>query len=371
MGVGFVGGQLHLAPCSGCRFPVRVACGFVLFPAVGGYEAFWVGVGAFHVYDPFAASFRVFGAQTAVGVELAFEVGVDAALEPVGVVGQAVAFEVGEEHAVAMHRDDAEVGAAQPFVGPPPCVSGPCSGVVGVGSGVRAFLDVVAVPVVPVVEGRQPLGRPPGLVDPRQFPDEGEQFPACLASGFSRQIGERVPERVHQAALHRRVRPCPAHGLETGRVAVAHQQIRRRQRPHQRLIGGLVLLMTPLPADRRTDLVDGDQHAPAMGHVRAVDLDEPVDHAVVDDARAHVPAPVDGAQERAPAHADRLCRGLHRDRAGHPAQERAELGHPDAVLASGHAADMACVAPPTLPSRRGLPVLSHRRTAKTAQSRPW
>lgn len=94
----------------------------VLLPAFGGDEPFRVEVGAFHVDDPFVTPSGVFVAQAAVGVELAFEIGVDAAFEPVDVVGRAVLLEVGEEHAVALHRDDAEVGATQPFMGPPPCV---------------------------------------------------------------------------------------------------------------------------------------------------------------------------------------------------------------------------------------------------------
>lgn len=80
-----------------------VVCGLgvrcVLLPAFGGDEPFRVGVGAFHVDDPFAAPSGVFVAQAAVGVELAFEVGIDAAFEPVGVVGRAVLLEVGEERA--------------------------------------------------------------------------------------------------------------------------------------------------------------------------------------------------------------------------------------------------------------------------------
>ena len=306
------------------------------------------------------------------GIEPAFEVGVDPALEPVGVVGRVpVLFEMGEERPLPLHRDDAEVGAAQPLVGPPPCASRPRLGIAGVRPGVRAFLDVAAVTGVPVVEGRQPSGRPPRIVDPGQSPDEGEQFASRLAPGPARQVGERVPERVRQAALHRHARPDAGRGPETGGGAVAHQQVRPCQRPQQRVVGGPVLPVAPLPADRPAVLADRHQHAPSMGHVRAVDLDEPVDHAVGADARAHVPAPVDGARERAPAHADRLRRLPHRDRAGHPAQERAELGHPDAVIASGHTAGAAGVASPALPSRRGLPVLSHRPAAQIAQPRPW
>lgn len=138
----------------GGRLPDRPGYGLGLVPAVGDHEAFGVGVGTFHVDAPFAASFRLFGAQAAVGVEFSFEVGVvDPALKPVGVAGRVPAlFEVGEEHAVASHCDDAEVGAAQPFVGPPPCVFGPRLGVVGIGSGVGALPDVVTVPNVPAVE---------------------------------------------------------------------------------------------------------------------------------------------------------------------------------------------------------------------------
>lgn len=43
-----------------------------------------VGVGGLHVEYPFTASSRVFLAESGVGVEFAFEVGVDAALELVG-----------------------------------------------------------------------------------------------------------------------------------------------------------------------------------------------------------------------------------------------------------------------------------------------
>ena len=142
VGVEFVGVQLHLGPCSGgwfvCGFGVRC----VLLPAFGGDEPFRVGVGAFHVDDPFAAPSGVFCRSGRGGVELTFEVGIDAAFEPVGVVGRSVLLEVGEEHAVALHRDDAEVGAAQPFMGPPPCAPRLGLGVVGIGPGVRAFLDV-------------------------------------------------------------------------------------------------------------------------------------------------------------------------------------------------------------------------------------
>lgn len=171
-----------------CGFGVR----YVLLPAFGGDEPFRFGVGAFHVDDPFAAPSGVFRAQAAVGVELAFEVGIDAAFEPVGVVGRAVLLEVGEEHAVALHRDDAEVGTAQPFMGPPPCASRLGLGVVGIGPGVRAFLDVAAVARVPVVEPRHPCGGLLGPVDAGQFPDVSERFAAGLAPGVARQIGERV-----------------------------------------------------------------------------------------------------------------------------------------------------------------------------------
>lgn len=70
VGVEFVGVQLHLGPCSGgwfvCGFGVRC----VLLPAFGGDEPFRVGVGAFHVDDPFAAPSGVFVAQAAVGSSL-------------------------------------------------------------------------------------------------------------------------------------------------------------------------------------------------------------------------------------------------------------------------------------------------------------
>lgn len=188
-----------------CGFGVRC----VLLPAFGGDEPFRVGVGAFHVDDPFAAPSGVFCRSGRGGVELTFEVGIDAAFEPVGVVGRSVLLEVGEEHAVALHRDDAEVGAAQPFMGPPPCAPRLGLGVVGIGPGVRAFLDVAAVARVPVVGPRHPCGGLPGPVDAGQFPDMGEQFAAGLALGVARQVGERVAQRVHQAALRRRARPQP------------------------------------------------------------------------------------------------------------------------------------------------------------------
>lgn len=98
MGVGFVGGQLHLCPFRGL-VRVRVGGSLCASSSIRGDEPFRVGVGAFHVDDPFAAPSGVFVAQAAVGVELAFEVGIDAAFEPVGVVGRAVLLEVGEERA--------------------------------------------------------------------------------------------------------------------------------------------------------------------------------------------------------------------------------------------------------------------------------
>lgn len=255
-------------------------------------------------------------------------------------------------------------------MGPPPCAPRPGLGVVGIGPGVRAFLDVAAVARVPVVGPRHPCGGLPGPVDAGQFPDAGEQFAAGLAPGVARQVGERVAQRVHQAALHRRARPHLGRGPQAGGGAVAHQQARRCQWAHQRAVGGRVLLVAPLPSDGAAVLVDRDQHAPPVRHVRAVHLDEPVGHAIVAQTRTHVPAPVDGAQERAPAYTDRRGRRLHGGRARHPAQERMELGHPGAVLAPAHAAGVAGIASPALLSRRGCSVLAHRRAAHVAQPRP-
>ena len=55
-----------------CGFGVRC----VLLPAFGGDEPFRVGVGAFHVDDPFAAPSGVFCRSGRGGVELTFEVGI-------------------------------------------------------------------------------------------------------------------------------------------------------------------------------------------------------------------------------------------------------------------------------------------------------
>ena len=223
---------------------------------------------------------------------------------------------------------------------------------------------------VPVVGPRHPCGGLPVPVDAGQFPDVGEQFAAGLALGVARQVGERVAQRVHQTALYRRARPHLGRGPQAGVGAVAHHQARRRQGPHQRAVGGSVLLVAPLTADGAAVLADRHEHAPPVRHVCAIHLDEPVGHTIVAQMRTHVPAPVDGAQERAPAHTDRRGRRLHGGRTRHPAQERVELGHPGAVIAPAHATGVAGIASPALSSRRGCSVLAHRTAAHVAQPRP-
>lgn len=179
-----------------------------------------------------------------------------------------------------------------------------------------------------------------------------------LRSVCTRQRCTGVPGHTWAAAL--RQEGAPSHTNRPG-GAIG---------PHQRPVGGRVLLVAPLPADGAAVLADRDQHAPPVRHVRAVHLDEPVGHATVAQARTHFPAPVDGAQERGRAHTDRRGRRLHGGRARYPAQERMELGYPGAVLAPAHATGMAGIASPALLSRRGCSVLAHRRAAHVAQPRP-
>lgn len=64
------------------------------------------------------------------------------------------------------------------------------------------FLDVVAVAFVPVVETDEPVGGRLPAADAGESSGVSEQLLAGLASGVVSQLGERVPQGVHQAPLH-------------------------------------------------------------------------------------------------------------------------------------------------------------------------
>lgn len=99
---------------------------------------------------------------------------------------------------------------------------------------------------------------------------------------------------MHQAALDARGRPCCGTGLLHAVKPVGDEHVGLGDAAEQGRVGRAVLMRAPLPVDGlAAGPVDGDDQAPAVGHVGAVGHDCVVDHPVRLDGRPDAPAPAD------------------------------------------------------------------------------
>lgn len=298
----------------------------------------------------------------------AFDDGVDAALQLVRGAGDwpgrdEAGFQEREERAVALQTDEPVVGAAHPLVRPPPL---PSPGVEGIVLGVGSFLDERAVLVVPPVQPDQPGGRLAAVTDFGEAPGEFQQFASGPAPGLVGQIRPGAPEHVHQAALD----PCPFPAFprdrETSCATVADQHSGLSYPHEQPPVGGLALPFAPLPGDGPAVLARGDQQAPAIRQIRAVDLDVAMNGPALRDARTHVPAPRDPRGERLPDHTKPGGGLAQRLLARDPCQERAKLRHALEIGTLRGRTQRAGIAPPALGARIREPLLAHRHPADRA-----
>ena len=273
---------------------------FVFLEDVGG-----VGLGAFHIAEPFAGAAHVVFRHAAVVEQHAFGRGVEAAFDPVAVTrhgaeGCGSGFKETEQRAVLEEAFKPEVGTAQRQVGPPPsALGGGGPGVVRVVLGVGAFGQHALPAFVPRVGCFAPSGGGFGVVDAGEHISEFLEFPAGLQAWFGGRVGPGVALHVDQAALDPGVRPDLRACLEDAFHAVAYEHVGRRDLFEQGPVGGGALAVAPLPGEHFAVLpVDRGQQAPAV-HPGAVGHDHAVHHAVGFDARFELPAPCAASPEGA------------------------------------------------------------------------
>ena len=335
-------------------------------------DAGGVWFGAFHVAQPFAGAAHVVLGHAAVVDQHAFDRGVEAALEPVAVarhrpVRAQFGLEEAEQGSVVKEAFEPEVGAAQPQVRPPPAASGRGRpGVVGVLAGEGAFGEHVPPAFAPCVGRLAPACGVVGVVDAGERIGEPFEFPAGLEAGPAGQILSGVALYVDQASLDARARPALGAGPLDALHAVAYEHVGRRDLREQGVVGGGALAFAPLPGEHLAAVgVDRGQQAPAV-HVGAVGHDHVMHHAVGDDARRQVPAPVGALAEVACALVSLALRsGLEQ-----PVEELAQLGAPGLVRSGRRGRKRAGGATPSLGARSAPSVLDHRLAAHWAPPRP-
>ena len=129
-------------------------------------------------------------------------------------------------------------------------------------------------------------------------------------------------------------------------------------------VGRAVLMRAPLPVDGlAAGPVDGDDQAPAVGHVGAVGHDRVVDHPVRLDGRPDAPAPAGPFAKGPGAPGSQLFLGPARQQ---PVQELAQMEVTGPVRAAHGGCDRVGRAHPALRARSVAPVLPHRPMAHRA-----
>lgn len=223
----------------------------------------------------------------------------------------------------------------------------------------RHVLEEVGPEAAPLQVALDPQ---PGLVERLEVQQVARE-PVELDPGLEPWARGRVPpdlaERVEDAPLDPRPRPAAPHGAGEARPAVGDDDVRRRDRVHQR---------RPRPRGLRPGHVPGDdalvaaayEHDEVAREPDPVDVEYAVPLAVRDGHRPDLPEPGCPAPERPPLPGHVALGAL-----GHePAEELAQGG--GVAIAADRRRRPAGGAAPPLPALRRLPVPLHLRPAGRA-----
>lgn len=222
--------------------------------------------------------------------------------------------------------------------------------------GVLEEVDPEAAPLQVSLDPQLGLVQGP---DAQQVPGEPVELDPGLEPGTRGRVPPDLAERVEDAPLHPRPRPAAPHGAREAGAAVGDDDVRRRDRVHQRRPRPRGLRSGHVPRDDAL-VASADEHDEVAHKPDPVDVEHAVPLAVRYGHRPELPEPGRPAPE-GPALAGHLqLRAL-----GHePPEELPQRG--GVTVPSDRGRRPAVRATPSLPPGRRLPVPLHLRPAGRA-----